>query len=217
MISGISYSRTKPPTLSGASTYRSSGKSTAARMAAICGSVRSVGRLSVLAPSSASTRAAAGFAAGARGAGRQPIDLLVGLEEDATALRDPVHTHVEPLRLLQHGVEARRPFHARDLDAVLRAVRKPLLRVRQIVQVAAGKPDRLQEGAGVVHAAHPVSSTSLPKWSPAFIRSCAAPASQTARTLSTTRAHRPCSTLSRSAANSRAEPIVVPRIERQLR
>src|SRR5581483_1899895 len=62
--SGISWWRTKPPTLSGASTYTSSGTSTAARIAAICASVRSVGRLIVLAPSCERTRAAAGFAAG---------------------------------------------------------------------------------------------------------------------------------------------------------
>jgi hypothetical protein len=42
----------------------SSGMSTAARIAAICASVRSVGRLSVFAPRSSSTRADAAFAAG---------------------------------------------------------------------------------------------------------------------------------------------------------
>ena len=53
---------------------------------------------------------------------RHVVELGVGLQEHARALRDAVDAHVEALRLLEHGGEAARPLRRRDLDAVLRAV-----------------------------------------------------------------------------------------------
>ena len=56
-----------------------------------------------------STRAAAAMP-------RHLVELRVGEQEDAAALRDAVDAHVEPLGLLEHGLEAARPLGARDLD-----------------------------------------------------------------------------------------------------
>ena len=77
---------------------------------------------------------------------------------------------------------------------------------------------RSQIGDLVVHGRslarrQAIERTSLPKWSPASMRSCAAAASASGRTLSITGAHVPSSTARRSAAKSFALPMVVPRIE----
>ena len=67
-----------------------------------------------------------------------------------------MHQHVEPLGLLEHRLEAAWPFDARDLDTILRAVREPLRRVREVVQVAPRQADRLQERPRLVHGARSV-------------------------------------------------------------
>ena len=85
---------------------------------------------------------------------RQLVELGVRLHEDARSLRDAVHAHVEPLRLLEHGLEAARPLRRRDLDAVLRTVREALRRVGQVVQVAAAAgPDAARNVADLARRA----------------------------------------------------------------
>jgi hypothetical protein len=64
------------------------------------------------------------------GAARPLVELGVGLQEDAAPLRDAVDPHVEPLRLLEHRVEAAWPLGARDLDPIVRPVGKALVRAR---------------------------------------------------------------------------------------
>ena len=82
----------------------------------------------------------------------QLVQLGVGLEEHAASLRDAMHGHVEPFRLLENRLEAARPLRARDLHAVLRPVGEALLRVGELVEVAARQSDRAQEVARLVHA-----------------------------------------------------------------
>src|SRR5439155_3545961 len=96
------------------------------------------------------------------------------LQEDAASLGDAVDTDIEPIRLLEHGVEAARPLRARDLDPVLRAVREALVRVGQLVQVAGREADRAEEVARRGHAAANLSRAVREKpsvISPARIRS----------------------------------------------
>jgi hypothetical protein len=66
-------------------------------------------------------------------------------------LRDAMDQDVEALGLLDHRLEAARPLRARDLDAVLGAVREALLRVRQRVEVAGRQADRFEECARRLH------------------------------------------------------------------
>ena len=97
-----------------------------------------------------------------RGRGGHRVELGVGLEKDAAPLRDAVHPDVEPLGLLEHGLEAARPLGARDLDPVLRAVGKALRRIGQVVQVARRQPDRAQEVAGLAHPTSVLGSDQAP-------------------------------------------------------
>ena len=60
-------------------------------------------------------------------------------------------TDVEPFRLVEYGLERAWAFGARNLDAILRAVRKALVRGRQLVQIPAGQADRLEELARALH------------------------------------------------------------------
>src|SRR6266536_2081404 len=62
-----------------------------------------------------------------------------------------MHADVEPRRLFEHRLEASRPFDARDLDPVLRAVREAQLRVGKLVQVAGRKSDRREKRASFAH------------------------------------------------------------------
>ncbi len=59
---------------------------------------------------------------------------------------------VEPLGVFEHRGEAARPLRRGDLHAIEGAVREPLLRVRQVQEVAAGQPDGGKEVANLVDA-----------------------------------------------------------------
>ena len=76
---------------------------------------------------------------------RHLVELGVGEQEHAGPLRNAVHADVEPLGLLEHGLEAPRPFRARDLHPVLRSVGEPLVGGRVLVQVGRREPGCLEE------------------------------------------------------------------------
>jgi hypothetical protein len=78
-------------------------------------------------------------------------NLVVGQQHDAAALADAVNRHGPLGGLGQHGLERPRPFRARDLDAVLRAVRKAFLRGRQIRRVLRRPALLLEKLAGFGH------------------------------------------------------------------
>ena len=82
---------------------------------------------------------------------RHLVELGIGLHEDAGALRHAMDANVEPLRLCEHRLETARALGGRDLDPVLRAVRKPLRRVGQLVQIPARKPGVGEKAANRVH------------------------------------------------------------------
>src|ERR1700747_2614840 len=59
--------------------------------------------------------------------------------------------NVEPVGLVEHGLERARPLGARDLDAVLRAVGEALPGGGEVVQVSTGEADRPEEVARPLH------------------------------------------------------------------
>ena len=75
-------------------------------------------------------------------------DLGVGEQHDARALRHAMDRHGARARLLEHRGEHARALDARDLDAVVRAVREAMWRRRQIVRVAGRQVERGQQAGG---------------------------------------------------------------------
>jgi hypothetical protein len=133
-------------------------------MAAICGSDRSTGRLIDVAPRSSRTRAVAGFAAASveeahlyplcPSQGDHPLDFLVGLKHHAAALADAMNRDGVLAGGRYHRFHRARSFARRDFDAILSAVVETLARGWQVVGVAVGQLQIVEDRVSGPHG-HP--------------------------------------------------------------
>ena len=92
-------------------------------------------------------REKADFDAGFRAKASHLVELLVRVHEDAASLRDAHNRNVAALGLVEHGLERERSLGARDLHAVVRAVRKTPHRVRKLPEVVVRQSDRGEEAS----------------------------------------------------------------------
>ena len=75
------------------------------------------------------------FDTGLRAKASHLVELLVGVHEDPASLRHPHDGDAAALGLVEHRLERERSLGARDLHAVVRAVRKTLSGVGKLAEV----------------------------------------------------------------------------------
>ena len=73
------------------------------------------------------------------------VELVVGQEEATAALRDALDRDLAPRRLVQDRLQASRPLGARDLEAVVRAVREAVRRIGEGGEVSGWETHRREE------------------------------------------------------------------------
>src|SRR2546426_5192201 len=80
------------------------------------------------------------------------LDVSLAEQQDAAALAYAVDGHLVLLRGLEHGAEHARSFDAGDLEPVLPAVRKALLRGLERVVILSGKFELAEELLSLFHS-----------------------------------------------------------------